>query len=167
MPFRSFWLGEIVGTVTGEPPPAPLSGMGMKAAFHIGTRRQVYPQVLPPLGTAEGEQIVARRQKSKIDFPTIQQTVCAFVAAGVTYQPHPVPELAAATQYPHSAQGILWGKTQVLFCLIITPQAEGSSRSQPAGYWFILALTRYSPPVTPPNRYLPSALVLVVAINSS
>ena len=167
MPSRSFLSGEIVGTVTGKPPPAPLTGVGVKAALHIGTGGQMDPQVLPPLGTAEGEQIVPRSQESEIDLLAAQQAVGSLMAAGMTYQPHPAPRAAGAAQHPQGAQGIPLGEAQVLLRLIVVPQAEGDSSSQPAGYWFILALTRYSPPVTPPNRYLPSELVLVVAISSS
>ena len=64
------------------------------------------PQVLPPLGTVEGEQIVTRRQESKIDLLAAQQAIGALMAAGMTYQPHPAPGAAGAAQHPQGAQGI-------------------------------------------------------------
>lgn len=159
--------GQVVGTAAGKPPPAPLVGAGVKAALHVGTGGQVDPQVLPPLGTAEGEQIVSWRQKSKIDLLAAQQAEGALMAAGMTHQPHPAPGTANAAQHPQGTQGVEPGETEILLRFAAVPQAEGSPCSQCAGYWFILALTRYSPPVTPPNRYLPAVLVLVVAISIS
>lgn len=78
-------LGEIVGTVAGESPPAPLIGVGTKAALHIGARGQMDPQVLPPLGTAESEQIISWSQGRKIDLLAAQQAIGALMAAGMTY----------------------------------------------------------------------------------
>lgn len=43
------------------------------------------PQVLPPLGTAESEQIISWRQGRKIDLLAAQQAIGAFMAAGMTY----------------------------------------------------------------------------------
>ena len=85
MPSRSFLSGEIVGTVTREPLPAPLTGVGVKAALHIGAGGQMDPQVLPPLGTAESEQIISWSQGRKIDLLAAQQAIGALMAAGMTY----------------------------------------------------------------------------------
>jgi len=43
------------------------------------------PQVLPPLGTAESEQIISWSQERKIDLLAAQQAIGALMAAGMTY----------------------------------------------------------------------------------
>ena len=85
MPSRSFLSGEIVGAGTGKPPPVPLTGVRLEAALHIGARGQMDPQVLPPLGTAESEQIISWSQGRKIDLLAAQQAIGAFMAAGMAY----------------------------------------------------------------------------------
>lgn len=63
----------------------PLTGVRLEAALHIGARGQMDPQVLPSMGTAEGEQIVSRGKKGKVDLLAAQQAIGAFMAAGIAY----------------------------------------------------------------------------------
>ena len=92
------------------------------------------PQVLSPLKAAEGEQVVPRRQKTKVDLLGTHKMVGAFPAAGAAYQPHPAPGTACAAEHPQGAQGVLLCKAQVLFRLSIAPQAEGNACVQCGGY---------------------------------
>ena len=133
----------------------------------VQRRRGTKARVLPAAGGTKSEQIVPRGEKGKGYLPGAEQAVGPLLAAGAADQPKPSAGTGAAAQHPQGAQGILGRKAQVLSSSVSTPQAEGSTLSQRAGYWVSFAFTRYSPLVTPPNRYMPSILVLVVAVSSS
>ena len=94
----------------------------------------MHPQVLPPLGAAEGEQIIPRGQEAQIHLLRCQQAVGLFPVSGMAHQPHPAPGTASAAEYPQGAQGVLPCKAQVLFCLFLIPQTERNSRPQCSGY---------------------------------
>lgn len=152
--------------MTSESAPAKLTKTGTELALHIGTGGKADPQVLSSAGGTEGEQIVPRRKKGKVHLPGTEQAVGVRPSACVVYKPYPAPGTAAAAQHPQSAAGVLGDKAQVLSAPGLPTQEEGGTRCQGGGYWVSFAFTKYSPLVTPPNRYMPSVLVLV-AVSSS
>ena len=73
------------------------------------------------------------------------------------------PAKGGAKAYLYAAKPVPPGKPQVAHGRLLAAKAEGAA----AFYRSSFALTRYSPEDTLPNRYFPSALVLVVAIRVS
>lgn len=82
---------------------------------------------------------------------------------------HLVPDPGVLYYQPDGAEGKAGIRAQGDVCLALTGQAEGPAGVQTPirPYCSILALTRYLPPLMPPNRYFPAELVLVTATSCS
>ena len=148
------------------PAPTPLPAVGVPPQGRIGPRRQPDQQLQTASPTRQGEHILPRRQKSEASLAGTQQVPAPAVAAPSRPQADPVRGTAARQARRQSAQQIGRKSAQVLRLFFSPAQAEAFPCLKPA-YCSIFALTRYCPAVTPPNRYIPWLLVLVVAARVS
>lgn len=157
-----FSLPLIIKAVKKFPPPAPSPLRRVQPQGHIGPRRQLQRQGTAPPRPLKGEVVGSRLQAAE-NHPAAAGTSGPAAASLIRAQRQPVPKAWTANQHTNAAPSISGHRAEILTLLLLSPQAEGDA----GNYCSSLALTRYWPPVTPPKRYFPSALVLVVAIRVS
>ena len=138
----------------GVPVPAAAAGTGVIAQGEDGPGRQVEQQAVAAALPAEGEQIAAGGKTVEETGPGAQRGPDRAVGPVAGLQGHPVGRAGPAEADPKEAGIAVKWQAQVLAALRTLLQTEGPSRSQRCRriYWLTFALTRYSPPVTPPNR---------------
>lgn len=148
------------------PTAAPL--LQSTAQDHIPAWRQFQSQTKQPVPAAQRQKIPARRQKPEIQRPAGVQPA-GRPGASPLMERHTVKGLPVGHLNTDTAQFSGVG-TQGYAGLLILAQAKGAAGQQRGirpSYCSSLALTTYCPAITPPKRYFPSVLVLVVATSVS
>lgn len=148
------------------PVPAPAVPFRLPQHRHVAPRRQPYQQLQPPAAPLQGEHILSGMQKTEMSPADTQQAAVPAAAAPSGPQAYRSCRAVSCQRYRQAAQQPGRKGTQILGCLPSVTQAEGFPLLKPA-YRSSLALTRYWPAVTPPNRYIPWVLVLVTATRVS
>ena len=155
-------IEEIVKRIA-PPPPAIV---GCPPHLHVAARGQTHQQFQTGAPAAHGQHILPRPQETEAGLARTQQVTVPAVAAPPGTQADRVPGTAAGYGHRNTTQQPGRKGAEILLRLLILPQAEGPASLKPA-YCSIFALTIYWPSVTPPNRYIPWVLVLVVATRVS
>lgn len=152
-----------------RPVPPAAAGGRVVAQGNLSARRQAEQQADTCPASAKGKKVCAGRQGGEKHLAAGTQLPGGLEAALPVLQRHAVPGTAARYTHPDQTQLPAEGETEVLLRLSAAGQTEDWTVLQRGGtgYWLTFALTRYSPSVTPPNRYFPSALVLVPAMSCS
>lgn len=163
--FRGPFLCLIEEIVKRIAPPAPANG-GLPPHLHVAARRQPHQQFQAGTAAAHGQHILPRPQETEAGLARAQQSAAPTIAAPPGTQADRVADAAAGHGHHHAAQQPGRKGTEILLRLLILPQAEEPAGLEPA-YRSSLALTIYWPSVTPPNRYIPWVLVLVMATRVS
>lgn len=146
------------------PLPAKASGAKTAADGHIAAGRKAYRQRKAVPAAAEGEPVGARRQKAKPGVPLAGQGPHLPAAAILRLKDHFIHGANILYGQMDAAQDGAWADAQRGIRLRIISAKKDAAHGQQAvvgDYCSSFALTRYSPPPTPPNRYFPAALVLV------
>ena len=164
------YLRRTEGKAAGRRPVPPAAAGGrVVAQGNLSARRQAEQQADTCPASAKGKKVCAGRQGGEKHLAAGTQLPGGLEAALPVLQRHAVPGTAARYTHPDQTQLPAEGETEILLCLSAASQTEDWTVLQRGGtgYWLTFALTRYSPSVTPPNRYFPSALVLVPAMSCS
>ena len=151
------------------PPPAAVAQTRTAVDFHVAAGRQPYQQFHVSQTPAHRQGVVARGQEAKEKFSLAQQFPGPAGIPPTGPQDCPISGTEVLHDQPDAAQAVSGVQAQGNICLAAIRQAEVTDGRNAAvrSYCSSLALTRYSPAFTPPNRYFPAVLVLVVAISSS
>lgn len=149
-------------------PPPIATARFVQHDFRISSRRQMHLQpAQPPAAPAQRQPVLPGRQEREDDLSPAEQRAFPAAAPLPLFQQQAVHEAGVPHPHPQGTPGISGEKAQAAVRFPARAKAEASGDGQRVFYCSSLALTRYCPPVTPPNRYFPSALVLVVAISVS
>lgn len=148
------------------PPPEGPMGHRVQHQVHIGSRAQTQLQSHPAPVSLQRQIIAPRLEESK-DGSTAQKPVGGAVPSLQRVQSQAIPGAKGTDPHPQSAQAKPGKKAQILVSFLPLLQAEKAGALRSQVYCPSFALTRYWPPLTPPKRYFPSALVLVVATSFS
>lgn len=156
----------VIEIVEQVPPPAGPVGHRVQHQVHIGSRAQTQLQPHPAPVSLQRQIIAPRLEKSK-DGPTAQKPAGRAVPSLQRVQSQAIPGAKGTDPHPKSAQTKPGEEAQITRRFLPLLQAEGPGAFQGGAYCSSFALTIYWPPLTPPNRYFPSALVLVTATSFS
>ena len=151
----------VIEIVEQVPPPAGPVGHRVQHQVHIGSRAQTQLQPHPAPVSLQRQIIAPRLEKSK-DGPTAQKPAGRAVPSLQRVQSQAIPGAKGTDPHPKSAQTKPGEEAQITRRFLPLLQAEGPGAFQGGAYCSSFALTIYWPPLTPPNRYFPSILVLVV-----
>lgn len=152
------------------PFPTKVPGTKTAADGHIAAGRKAYRQRKAVTAAADREPIGARRQKAKPDVPETGQGPHLPAAAALHLKNRFIHGANILDGQMDAAQGGAGADAQRGIRLRITSAEKDAAYRQQAAvgdYCSSFALTRYSPPPTPPNRYFPAALVLVTETRRS
>ena len=119
---------------------------------------------------AKLQNVFPRQQGPEAHTTPLQGSLLAFLTLSPAPQTHPITGQGAAHPDFHPAQAPPGAEDGRTFCPAIRKWVNGSAGKQNAAVFFYrssFALTRYCPPTTPPNKYFPMSLVLVVATRTS
>lgn len=146
--------------------PLPAKAPGGKAAAdgHVAAGGKAYRQRKAVSAPANYEPIGARLQKPKPDCPLTGQGPHLPAAAILRLKDHLIHGTNILYGQMDAAQDGAGADAQRGIRLRIISAEKDAAHGQQAvvgNYCSSFALTRYSPPPTPPNRYFPAALVLV------
>lgn len=157
----------VKGTVHPVLHPAPLSAAEIPIYHHVASGRKHNCQLRPDSPPDQAQAVVARQKASKDCRPTAHRHPGQAAAPFTGMQHHAVRRTGVLQLDAEIAAGICRPQAQrtVLLCFLL--QAKASPAGQYSVYCSSLALTRYSPAPTPPNRYLPAVLVLVTETSCS
>ena len=161
-------LPTVEEIVPDIPPPAAAALVQTAEKLHIAAGGQPHQQRQAVFPSAQSQNIVSWRQKAEEHLPPAQYSAPA-VTAPAGPQNHGVPRTEVLQDQTDAAQAasVVQAQGNIRLSTLTEAEAAGRLDAPVRLYCSNLALTRYSPPVTPPNRYLPASLVLVVAISSS
>ena len=154
-------------TVKPIPFPAPPPGAAIPAHRHIAAWRELHRQFRPHARPHQSQLVPSRCKAGKNRFFAAQQHPRPAKAPPAGTQDHTVQRTSVLYQNPDAAAVIPRLQAQRRIHLFALLQAESFAGVYSAAYCSSFALTRYSPAPTPPNIYLPAALVLVTETSCS
>ncbi len=146
------------------PLPAKVPGAKAAADGRVAAGRKAYRQRKAVPAAAEGEPVGARLQKAKPDVPLAGQGSYLPAAAILRLKDYFIHGTNILYGQMDAAQDGAGADAQRGIRLRIISAEKDAAHGQQAAvgdYCSSFALTRYSPPLTPPKRYFPAALVLV------